>query len=152
MGKASRKKQLQRETKQPSHEIKLSYAILEICEPFLPEQELKKNELEKLIIIAIVAWNIANLPQKEQPAELMKFIESVSDMREELEADLSKMAELGDILPEDDLSIGSITLQVLSSMINRKRDLYLNDTREIVDFFVEESRNGYKVKISSVLD
>ncbi|MEY3760531.1 MAG: hypothetical protein RIR39_2022, partial [Pseudomonadota bacterium] len=53
MGKASRKKHQQRQQK-PSVSIKLSSALLELCEPFEPEK-LSTREFENLIALAAVA-------------------------------------------------------------------------------------------------
>lgn len=150
MGKASRKKHLQKQTKQFAGQLKLSEAILKICDPYMPMDDLEKNELEKLVTVAVIAWNIASLPQEKQADELMRFIEFVPNMKDELMEDVAKMEELGDILPEEDLSIGSITLQIISDMLRRKEELYPDDKRRIVDFVIDEKLNGYNIKISSV--
>jgi hypothetical protein len=152
MGKASRRKQLNRYAKQPTDRVKISDAIWEICQPFFPpDRNLKKHELEKLVVLAIIAWNITNLPADKQAEELMKVIEKIPNMKEELETDIIKMEKLGEFLPEEELSIGSMTLQILSEMIKRKKELYPNENSMIEDFTVKESPNGYGLHVSAFL-
>jgi len=79
MGKASRKKQLQRQQKQYGG-VKLSAALIELCEPFEPEN-LSTKEFENLIALAAVAWNIAVLPKEERLEKLTAFIETMPNMK-----------------------------------------------------------------------
>lgn len=156
MGKASRKKQLKRYEKQPVDRTKLSDAILHICEYYFSFNEtLKKSEFEKIVSMAIIGWNIAVMPEEERADAVAEFVKSQPGMQEELQADIEKMEKLGDVLPDvlpdDELSIGSITLQILTNMIMRKYELYPNEKAVITDFVVKENTTGFGLNINAFL-
>jgi hypothetical protein len=145
MGKASRKKHLQRQQKQFGG-IKLSAALLELCEPFEPEN-LSTKELENLVALAAVAWNIAVLPKEERIEKLTAFIDEMPTMRQELENELGKV--ISDDSKDTNLSPAKTTLHFLGSLIQRKDELFPNDKRLIVNFNVKDSPKGPHLSVSS---
>ncbi len=145
MGKASRKKQLQRQQK-PFEKIKLSAALIELCAAFEPENLLTK-ELENLIALAAVAWNIGVLPKEERIDKLTAFIDEMPDMRQELENELSTV--VSDDSKETKLSPAKTTLHFLGSLIQRKDELFPDDKRLIVNFNVKDSPTGPHLTVSS---
>ena len=145
MGKASRKKHLQRQQKQYGG-IKLSAALIELCEPFEPKN-LSTKEFEKLIVLAAVAWNIAVLPKEERLEKLSAFIEEMPNMRQELENEIDTV--LHDDSKETDFAPATTTLHFIGAMIERKDELLPNDNRLIIDFKVKDSPEGTHLTVSS---
>jgi hypothetical protein len=145
MGKASRKKQLQRQQK-PFESVKLSAALIELCELFEPEN-LSTQEFENLMALAAVAWNIGVLPKEERIEKLTAFIDSIPSMREELENELSPVVNADS--KETHLSPAKTTLHFLGSLIQRKDELFPDDKRLIVNFNVKDSPKGPQLTVSS---
>ena len=145
MGKASRKKQLQRQQKQIGG-IKLSAALIELCEPFEPEN-LSATELEKLIALAAVAWNIAVLPKDERLDKLTAFIEKMPNMKEELETEIDTV--LHDDSKNTDFAPATTMLHFIGAMIQRKDELFPNDCRLVLNYNVKDSPEGPQLTVSS---
>ena len=145
MGKASRKKQLQRQQKQYGG-IKLSAALIDLCEPFEP-QNLSTKEFESLIGLATVAWNIAVLPDDERLEKLAAFVEEIPEMREELENEIDTV--LHDDSKDTDFAPATTMLHFIGAMIQRKEELYPNDNRLILEFNVKDSPEGPHLTVSS---
>ena len=145
MGKASRKKQLQRQQKQYGG-IKLSTALIDLCEPFEPEN-LSTKEFESLIGLATVAWNIAVLPDDERLEKLAAFVEEIPEMRQELEIEIDTV--LHDDSKDTDFAPATTMLHFIGAMIQRKDDLFPNDNRLILEFNVKDSPEGPHLTVSS---
>ena len=145
MGKARRKKQLQRQQKQFGG-IKLSAALIELCEPFEPEN-LSATEFEKLIAIAAVAWNIAVLPKDERLEKLTAFVETMPDMKEELETEIDNV--LHDNSKITDFAPATTMLHLIGAMIQRKDELFPNDIRLVLNYDVKDSPEGPHLTVSS---
>jgi hypothetical protein len=145
MGKASRKKQLQRHQKQHGG-IKLSASLIELCEPFEPEN-LSTKEFEKLIALAAVAWNIAVLPKEERLEKLTVFVETMPKMREELENEINTV--LHDDAKNTELAPATTMLHFIGAMIQRKDDLFPNDSRFVLNYNVKDSPEGPHLTVSS---
>lgn len=141
MGKASRKKHQQRQQK-PFGGIKLSAALLELCEPFEPEK-LSTKEFENLIALAAVAWNIAVLPKEDRIEKLTAFIDEMPTMRQELEAEMGKHSSDSNPAP------AITTIHFIGAMIQRKDELFPEDNRFILDFNVKDSQEGPHLTVSS---
>jgi hypothetical protein len=147
MGKASRKKHLQRQQKQYGG-IKLSAALIELCEPFEPEN-LSTKEFEKLIVLAAVAWNIAVLPTEERLEKLTSFVDEMPEMRQELEHEIDTVLH-NDSKDTDFFSPpATTTLHFIGAMIQRKDELFPTDNRLIIDFNVKDSPEGPHLTVSS---
>lgn len=145
MGKASRKKHLQRQQKQYGG-VKLSAALIELCEPFEPDI-LSTKELENLIALAAVAWNIAVLPKEERLERLTAFIETMPNMKEELESEIDTV--LHDDSKNTDFAPATTMLHFIGAMIQRKDELFPNDDRIVVNFNVKDNPEGPYLTVSS---
>ena len=146
MGKASRKKLLQRQQKHYG-DVKLSAALIELCEPFEPEN-LSTKEFENLIALAAVAWNIAVLPKEERLEKLTAFVDEMPDMRQELENEIDTV--LHDDSKDTDFAPATTMLHFIGAMIQRKDELFPNDNRLILEFNVKDSPEGPHLSVSSV--
>jgi hypothetical protein len=145
MGKASRKKHLQRQQKQVGG-IKLSAALIELCEPFEPEN-LSTKEFENLIALAAVAWNIAVLPKEDRVEKLTEFIDEMPKMRQELETEMGILSN--DESENANLAPATTTLHFIGAMVQRKDELFPNDYRFVMDFNVKDSPEGPHLTVSS---
>ncbi len=145
MGKASRKKQLQRQQK-PFECIKLSAALIELCAEFEPEN-LSTKEFENLIALAAVAWNIGASPKEERIDKLTAFIDEMPSMRQELENELDTV--VSDDSKDAPLSPAKTTLHFLGSLIQRKDELFPDDKRLIVNFNIIDSPKGRHITVAS---
>jgi hypothetical protein len=145
VGKASRKKHLQRQQKQYGG-VKLSAALIELCEPFEPDI-LSTKEFENLIALAAVAWNIAVLPKEERLERLTAFIETMPNMKEELESEIDTV--LHDDSKNTDFAPATTMLHFIGAMIQRKDELFPNDDRIVVNFNVKDNPEGPYLTVSS---
>lgn len=145
MGKASRKKHLQRQQKQYGG-VKLSAALIELCEPFEPDI-LSTKELENLIALAAVAWNIAVLPKEERLERLTAFIETMPNMKEKLESEIDTV--LHDDSKNTDFAPATTMLHFIGAMIQRKDELFPNDDRIVVNYNVKDNPEGPYLTVSS---
>lgn len=145
MGKASRKKHLQRQQKQYGGN-KLSAALIELCEPFEPEN-LSAKEFEKLIALAAVAWNIAVLPKEERLEKLTAFIETMPNMKEELKSEIDTV--LHDNSKDTDFAPATTMLHFIGAMIQRKDELFPNDIRLVLNYNVKDCPEGPHLSVSS---
>jgi len=145
MGKASRKKHLQRQQKQYKG-VKLSAALIELCEPFEPDI-LSTKELENLITLAAVAWNIAVLPKEERLERLTAFIETMPNMKVELESEIDTV--LNDDSKVTDFAPATTMLHFIGAMIQRKDELFPNDDRIVVNYNVKDNPEGPYLTVSS---
>jgi hypothetical protein len=145
MGKASRKKHLQRQQKQYGG-VKLSAALIELCEPFEPDI-LSTKELENLIALAAVAWNIAVLPKDERLERLTAFIETMPNMKEKLESEIDTV--LHDDSKNSDFAPATTMLHFIGAMIQRKDELFPNDDRIVVNYNLKDNPEGPYLTVSS---
>ena len=145
MGKASRKKHLQRQQKQYGGR-KLSAALIELCEPFEPEN-LSAKEFEKLIALAAVAWNIAVLPKEDRLEKLTAFIETMPNMKEELKSEIDTV--LHDNSKDTDFAPATTMLHFIGAMIQRKDELFPNDIRLVLNYNVKDCPEGPHLSVSS---
>jgi len=145
VGKASRKKHLQRQQKQYGG-VKLSAALIELCEPFEPDI-LSTKEFENLIALAAVAWNIAVLPKEERLERLTAFIETMPNMKEELESEIDTV--LHDDSKNTDFAPATTMLHFIGAMIQRKDELFPNDDRIVVNYKVKDNPEGPYLTVSS---
>jgi phage gp29-like protein len=145
VGKASRKKHLQRQQKQYGG-VKLSAALIELCEPFEPDI-LSTKQFENLIALAAVAWNIAVLPKEERLERLTAFIETMPNMKEELESEIDTV--LHDDSKNTDFAPATTMLHFIGAMIQRKEELFPNDDRIVVNFNVKDNPEGPYLTVSS---
>jgi phage gp29-like protein len=145
MGKASRKKQLQKQQKKYGG-IKLSAALIELCEPF-ELKDISTKEFEKLIALAAVAWNIAVLPKEERLEKLTAFVDEIPEMREELENEIDTV--LHDDSKNTDFAPATTMLHFIGAMIQRKEELFPNDDRIIMNFNIKDNPEGPYLTVAS---
>lgn len=150
MGKASRSKQLKRieaESLKKYGNIKLSEALLRICEPY-KIYGITRTQYEHLITLGASAWNMANLSESDRRDQFLKLAQRVLKQEDLSERELIQL--LGQKLP-DDASDDLIMLTILSGMIGFKLELFPHDDRIVKDFWFERHGQSDKLQVESII-
>jgi hypothetical protein len=151
MGKASRKKQSKKQQAAILEKyggVKLSEALIDICEPY-DYEDSSLDEYKKLMTMAVVAWNIANQPEEKRHEQLLGFINTMPEFKEKLETDFNYFMNNAHLQEEPPASI--VFLQILGALAQRKVELYPNDNRVVMDFKLRETPTGRHLSISSII-
>lgn len=127
MGKASRKKHLKRQqaaSAEQYDDVKLSEALIKISEPFHYEN-LDLAGYRNLTMMAMAAWNIANQPEEKRDEQILGFIK---------------------VLPEE-----QVAMQMFTTLIKRKLELYPSDNRIVKDFKLTETTTEWRLSVTSFI-
>ncbi|MEW6608541.1 MAG: hypothetical protein AB1414_14035 [bacterium] len=111
---------------QPSREVKMSEEIENFVEPYI-EFVNTYEDYNKLISLAVVAWNAALLPEHKR-----------KDMLNEIIANLS-------------FSDTESLREIIETMIDRKRRYFSDNKRFVVEYHLSELRKGFHLSIASTL-
>ena len=114
---------------EPSGVPKMSEVIIDFIEPYVEYAETYEA-YQKLVMVAIVAWNTTLLPEKEQKPMVKKMLKSLSLPR-------SVLRDMKGIMEE---------------LIERKNEHFAEHTRVTMDYQVTETRHGYHLSVASTLD
>lgn len=151
MGKASRKKhvqRLQKATLEKYGNVKLSEAILHLCDPF-DTDALDFDAHHNLITIAVTAWNIAlSTNLEDRKSKLLSALDALPDFHEQFEHDIAAFSNAPTLHQDPPDSI--VMLRILAELIKRKDELYPNDERHIVDFTFKPTPKGVHLQIKSL--
>ena len=113
----------------PKGEISMSDAISELIEPFkddAPDYAGFRN----LVTYGCIAWNAANLPVKEQDDLINKMFAAIPhNMEDRLEL-----------------------LGLITELMDRKKKLFPNVSRMIVDFKVTDQGKNFHIAVASTLE
>jgi len=152
MGKASRKKhqqRLQQATVQKYDKVKLSEAILHLCEPF-DTDALDFDSQHNLITMAVTAWNIALSTDLEgRQSKLLSALDALPGFNQRFEHDIAAFSNAPTLHQDPPDSI--VMLRVLAELMKRKDELYPNDERHIVDFSIKPTPKGHHLQIKSLI-
>jgi hypothetical protein len=110
---------------------KMSDVLDDFVAPY-EDSAATKEEYEKLLTLAITAWNAALLPEAER-----------SQMLEEV---------LGKGLPDLPKSLRKDLRAFVDELIVRKLTHFAANRRAIVDFTLQETRDGYHLSVASTLE
>ena len=113
---------------EPSGVTKMSEVLIDFIEPYVEYAETYEA-YQKLVMVAIVAWNTTLLPEKKQKAMVKKMIKSLS-------------------LPRSD---ARDMKGIIEELIARKNRHFAEHTRTIVDYQVTETRDGFHLSVASTL-
>jgi len=150
MGKASRNKQLKRQEAEVLKlygGIKLSKALLTICEPYLID-DMTEKRYNKLISFGVAAWNIAILPELQREQAFLKIAQRITEPEIILE---DKLILILNNKLSDDASDAVVMLQILSGIIHRKLEIYPNDNRAVMDFWFESKSGKDVLQVKSMI-
>src|SRR3990172_5275475 len=113
----------------PKGEISMSDAISQLIMPY-KEDAPDYNSFSKLVSFACIAWNTSILPQEKQDEAI------------------NKMLDVFQATPH--LRFDVITL--LLELIDRKKRLFLNISRMIVEYKVTDQGNNFHVAVASTME
>lgn len=148
MGKASRNKHAKRQQAAMLEKyggVKLSEALIDICEPY-DLDDLSLDDYKKLIMMGIAAWNIANQPKEKRVERMLGFIEKMPGLKDELEMDLEAI-----INEQKEPPASMVMLQMLTTLMQRKEELYPNDDRIVTDYKLTETATKRHLSVSSII-
>ena len=114
---------------EPSGVVKMSQVVIDFIEPYVEYAETYEA-YQKLVSVAIVAWNTALFPEKKQKAIVKKMMKSLS-------------------LPRSD---ARDMKGIIQELIERKNERFAEHNRIIVEYHVTETRDGFHLSVASTLD
>ena len=114
----------------PKGEVKMSEVLEEFVEPYLDAAH-NHSQREKLFSIAIIAWNLAILPESDRQSMINKF--------------LKEALNTNDPLTRQD------TKGILDELIARKQKFFANNQRLIVDFELQDTGSSFHLSVASML-
>ena len=115
---------------EPPGKEKMSEVLKEFAKPYLDLVEGSFEMENKVIAMAVLAWNFTLLPRKEQKAALEDLISSLSLEDEEAEED---------------------GRQILKGMIKRKKRYFRANKRFIISYDMSETKEGFYLSVASTL-
>ena len=146
MGKASRRKKLNRQhglDLEQGSDVNLSDALIKISDPYA-YGGISLDDYRKLIIMAIVAWNISNMPEEQRIEQALSFVTSILSEKGIMDGEIS--AALHDQEPSQGIFV--LTL-MLEKLMERKLELFPHDVRRITsDFTLTEDSSGRRLTVS----
>ncbi len=107
---------------------KMSEVLLEFIEPYQQYADTSQA-MEKLIALAIVAWNVALLEGTER--------------QELLDSSVAAILEAAGEESKDDL------LDILDAMIRRKDRFFADNKRFILHYHLSEDKQGFHLSVAS---
>lgn len=111
---------------EPKGEIKMSEVLNQFVEPYL-EEARTKQDYEKLLMLAIMAWNTALLPEDTREEKLEKIlVESVSPIPKEIKG-------------------------FIYALIERKERYFHQYKRGILNFELSDTGHDYHLSVISTL-
>jgi hypothetical protein len=87
--------------------------------------------------------------KEKRAEELLRFIDQMPGLKEELETDLNNFMNNSEL--QDELPTSIVVMQILRALIQRKDELYPNDDRVIMDFKLTETPTERHLSISSLI-
>ena len=113
----------------PKGEISMSDAISQLIEPFR-EDASDYNSFSNLVTFGCIAWNTSILPEEQRDEALGKMVDLIP----------------GDI--EERLEI----LNLLGELMERKRKLFPNVSRAIIEHKVTDRGGDFHIAIASTME
>jgi hypothetical protein len=116
---------------EPRGEVKMSDVLMDFVEPYIEFVDTKEDN-EKLLMLALVAWNASFPPQKEQGNMIDEILSAGISTGTKLKADLKR---------------------VVKELIVRKKMHFSKYTRKIISFELVDLEGGdYYLTVASTLD
>jgi thymidine phosphorylase len=114
----------------PKGEVKMSEVLESFVEPYL-DAARNHSQREKLFGIAMVAWNLALMPEGDRPSLIDRMVKAG--------------IQSNDRLAQQD------TREIINEMIVRKQKFFADNKRCIVDFQLQDVGNQFHLSVASTL-
>jgi hypothetical protein len=111
--------------------VKMSKALETLVEPYL-EKASGKHQIEVLLTLGSMAWNLSIIPKKSR--------------QKELETDLKK------VMKSQDAEAIEVTRVLIEELIERKEKLFPDNQRMIMSFDLHSAGSGrYDISVASTI-
>jgi len=140
MGKASRNKKLRKQETEDLKRygnLKLSEALLTLCEPYIVP-EMNKKKYEVLISLSAMVWNVATYPENIRTEKLIEMIQVFPELKGLNEQDVIMLMK--NSIPNDPRD-SVVILHIIFGMLQQKINHYPDDDRMVMKYWLE-SKNG----------
>jgi hypothetical protein len=114
--------------KNPKGQVKMSEVLETFIEPYLEETRGYEQQ-QMLLQIAVIAWNIAVMPEAEKQPALKEF--------------LNLTVQNKDPLAQKEMQ------SLIEELIARKEELFPNNQRYIMDFQLEDAGDQFHLSVAS---
>jgi hypothetical protein len=134
---------------------KLSDCLIELAEPFLSSVR-SANAYRTMINFAVIAWNIANLPEMKRnetvAAVMCKLYPNVNSLIDSIRpgTGLPRIFSMVQSLDQDETAAFIDILRLLNGLIDRKLEVFAEDKRMIVDYTLEGPPEKATLRVTSV--
>ena len=108
----------------------MSEVLMAFVEPYI-ESASTEEAHRKLLMLAIVAWNAALLPEEDQQDIVDKAVKAI---------------------PAASWAMRAYMKSFMSELIERKKTYFSEYTRMIIDFELTEMGEGYHLSVASTLE
>ena len=113
----------------PKGEISMSDAILQLIKPYRDDAP-DYNSFNNLVTIACIAWNTSNLPEKTRDEAINKMLAVIPGRTED------RLEMLG----------------LITELMDRKRKLFPNVLRIIMEHKVTDQGNNFHIAVASTME
>ena len=115
---------------EPSGEVKMSEVLMAFVEPYIESANTEEAH-RKLLMLAIVAWNAALLPEEDQQDIVDKAVKAI---------------------PAASWAMRAYMKSFMSELIERKKTYFSEYTRMMLDFELTDMGEGYHLSVASTLE
>lgn len=115
----------------PFGEVKMSEVLESFVAPYVEFTD-NRSQRQKLLEIAVVAWNLALLEEKER--------------RSMLEDTIAQFIPINNATAQQDF------LEILDEMVARKLEFFAEFKRVIVNFELKDTGREYQLSVASLMD
>ncbi len=115
---------------EPSGEVKMSEVLTAFVEPYTRSANTEEA-YRKLLMLAIVAWNAALLPEEDQQDIVDKAVKAI---------------------PATSWAMRTYMRAFMSELIERKKTYFSEYTRMILDFELTDIGEGYHLSVASTME
>lgn len=114
----------------PKGEVKMSEVLEDFVDPYL-DMAQTRSQREKLFSIAVLAWNLAIMPKKEQQPLIDELLNRV--------------------LNEDDPLAQQDIREIVDELIERKQTFFAKNKRYIIDYQIQDTGKEFFLSVASTL-
>lgn len=114
----------------PKGEVKMSEVLEAFIEPYLGSAQ-NHSQQEKLLEIAVIAWNLAIMPESDRLSMLDQIIKEGLENKDSLAQQEAR--------------------EIIDEMIARKQKFFANNKRYIIDFQFQDTGKQFHLSVASTL-
>ena len=116
---------------EPKGAVRMSEVLSEFVEPYI-QDAVTEEDYRKVLTLATMAWNASFLPEEKRG-------EMITDVMDKG-------------LPEADAKLKAGLRKVVDEMIARKQVHFAEYKRDIIDFELTDTGEGYHLTVASTMD